>query len=248
MHTLSLANLKGGVGKSFMVKHIAHILATNGFKVLVIDNDKQGNTSRFFQANQDITLADLLVGLGSADEVIQRTQYDNLDIISANMTLMDANIEVLNDQNRDQVTILQDAIASVWDRYHFCIIDNPPDINLSIFNAMVMTDQLIIVTTPDKDAMDGVDEMMQQIARIKQFNLDLKIHCLMNRFVSSSACYNYKDSEKYPFFSANIHLASKETYARLVYSTEKHIPITELSPHCVVSRDLKKFVHELLSH
>lgn len=247
MHTFSLVNLKGGMGKSFMVKHIAHILAANGFKVLVIDNDKQGNTSRFFQSNQDVTLADLLVGLGSVDEVIQRTQYDNLDIISASMALMDANIEVLNDQNRDQVTILQNAIESVQSRYHFCIIDNPPDINMSVFNALVMTDQAIIVTTPDKDAMDGVDEMMKQIVRIKKFNHGLTIRCLMNKFVSSTACYNYKDSKKYPFFSTNIRWASKETAARLVYSTENHIPITELSPNCAVSRDLKEFIHELLS-
>lgn len=245
MITFSFINLKGGTGKSFLSKHTAYLLAQNGCKVLFIDNDKQGNSSKFFNVKkEEASLADLLLGENTAEEVIQKSQYKNLDVIGGNMRLLDANYRIIKEE-REQDTILQKALESIQNEYDFCIIDNPPDINISVFNALVITNEVIIVTNPNEDAMDGVDEMVGQIDIARKYNPNLVFRgCVMNKFVSSTSCYDAK--REYPFLRTNIHLATKSLTESLNKSTRERKLIFEISPNSLVARDLKNFMGELL--
>lgn len=248
MITFSFINLKGGVGKTTVSVNTAYILSEiYGRKVLFIDNDKQGNSSRFFAAEQESTIAQLLLGEKSVHEVIQKTKYKNLDIISADMSLMGANFAIMQDQMCQQDCILKDSLALIQEDYDFCIIDNPPDINLSVLNALVITNEVIVVTTPDEDAMQGVDAMVKQIEDASRYNTDLIFRgCLMNKFVSSNGSYLYKDKSKYPFFNTNIRFVTKVTTDRLIQALKEKVSIFELSANCTIARDLSKFVNELL--
>ena len=115
MKTISFINLKGGVGKTTLSTWLAYLLAESwDVRVLFIDNDKQGNASRFFGADEQRgTLTHILMDGASARDVLQHSQYPNIDFITADMGLVEANYAVIGDQETRQDVILKDALAEV---------------------------------------------------------------------------------------------------------------------------------------
>ena len=105
MRILSVINLKGGVAKTISSVAIAHLLAEKGFRVLLVDNDKQGDASRGYRRrDEDREGIDKIMTARRPDmgSLIQHTDFPGLDIITANMKLLKANLEVLLDQTRQQ--------------------------------------------------------------------------------------------------------------------------------------------------
>ena len=169
MKTISIINLKGGVAKTLTADSMAHVLATlHNKRVLLVDNDKQGNTSKAFGVHSydDKSISDVLTARRLDPwEVIKKTRFENIDVMPANMTLIRANMEVLMDSTRPQQTRLRSALNTIAAEnfYDFCIIDNAPDINISTINALVASDDVIIPIKIDKYAFDGLAELKEQI-------------------------------------------------------------------------------------
>ena len=116
MRVLSVINLKGGVAKTISSVAIAHLLAGKGFRVLLVDNDKQGDASRGYRRrDEDGEGIDKVMTARRPDmgKLIQHTDFPGLDIITANMKLLKANLEVLLDQTRQQQTRLKKALEQV---------------------------------------------------------------------------------------------------------------------------------------
>ena len=117
MKTISVINLKGGVAKTISAANIAHIMATmHGKRVLLVDNDKQGNISKMFglHSYNSRTVAELLTDReAEIHDIIKPTQYKSLDVIPANMTLLKANLQVLLDTGRPQQTRLRAAFKRI---------------------------------------------------------------------------------------------------------------------------------------
>ncbi len=176
MKTISIINLKGGVAKTISAINIAYTLVkVHGKRVLLIDNDKQGNTTKFFDLHnyEDKSLADLLTDRDcSIESVIKPTTYNGLDIVPANMNLLRANKEILLDVSRPQQTRLRKALSQLQlnDEYDYCIIDNAPDINMTVINALVASDDVLVPIKVDKFAFDGLELLVDQIKDVKEFN------------------------------------------------------------------------------
>ncbi|BBB92463.1 MAG TPA: AAA family ATPase [Methylomusa anaerophila] len=262
MIIICFMNLKGGVGKTTLATHVACALDELGIKVLFIDNDKQGNASRFFQAETENTLSEVLAGSISAARAIQKTAYENIDIISADMGLAAVNFDImLSDKykNRNQKFLLKEALEPVRAQYQFCIIDNPPDINTSVYNALMIANEVIFVTTPDCYARDGMDLMLGQLQAAKndriamdqgynEFLPDRRLHfrgCVLNKYTPDAASILESLRKKMPTFSTTIRL-TKIGAKRLREAAERGISVQTLSPSCGFSRDFKHFMEELL--
>ena len=156
MKTISILNLKGGVGKTFTAVNMAYELHRRGYNVLLIDNDKQGNLSKAYSrydADTYSPAARLLSGdWQQADELIQCTDYKGIDIITANMALLGATWQLTacaEEMQTGRYKRLAEAeiefygSCAVWGKYDYCIIDNPPDIALNVINALEITDEII---------------------------------------------------------------------------------------------------------
>jgi len=244
MRTVSFINLKGGPGKTTLSTNTAVAFARQGVRVLFIDNDKQGNASSFFHVNIDEmegTLAALYLSDAKADDVIQKTNYENVDLIPGNMYLKLVEITLMQENNTIPRTILIEKLASIFDQYDLCIMDNPPDVGVTVINSLLFTDDVIIITTPHKYSMDGIDEIYRQLKSIdgKEFN----IKCLFNQYISSDLSFNYKKilKEKYPVFESCIRFNRK--FLQIAEEAKK--PVFEVSPHCGFSQDLFRFLREL---
>ncbi len=252
MKTISVMNLKGGVAKTISAANIAHILATvHNKRVLLIDNDKQGNVSKMFGIHDydEPSIADILTQRKHILEVIKNTDYRNLSIIPANMNLLKANLEILLDSSKPQQTRLRTALHGLCDIVEdFCIIDCAPDINISTINALVASDLVLIPIKIDNFAFDGLAELKEQIENVREdFNPDIKFICFVTCFQNNEV--NRQGEEwlnerraEYPLFNTHIRRSIK-----VDESTFANAPIIEYSPRCGAAFDYKQLVKEILS-
>lgn len=253
MKTISIINLKGGVAKTLTAGSMAHILAVyHGKRVLLIDNDKQGNTSKAFGVHSydGKSLSDILTARRLDPwEVIRKTRFENIDVLPANMTLIRANLEVMMDNTRPQQTRLRAALEAVERDgfYDFCIIDNAPDINISTINALVASDDVIVPIKIDKYAFDGLAELKEQIENTRDdLNPRLRLAgCLITSFQRTDADGQgeewLKAQPEYPVFDTHIRYSEKVTESTFASS-----PIAEYSRRSGAAMDYIKFVREYL--
>ena len=250
MRVLSVINLKGGVAKTISSVAIAHLLAGKGFRVLLVDNDKQGDASRGYRRREeDGAGMDEIMTARRPDmgRLIQHTDFPGLDIITANMKLLKANLEVLLDQTRQQQTRLKKALEQVRDQYDFCIIDNAPDINISTINALVASDDVIIPIKIDKYAFDGLEELKEQIEDTRaDWNPRLRLAgCLITCFQRTDADKQgeewLRSQPEYPVFDTHIRYSEK-----VAESTFSESPIAEYSRRSGAAMDYIAFVREYL--
>ena len=252
MKTISFINLKGGVGKTTISTNFAYALSQAcGLHVLFIDNDKQGNATDWLGGAEDAgSITNLMMGDATAAEVIQKTRYPNMDLIGADMGLIDANAYLIKNENIDQANILKKALAPVIDSYEVCIIDNPPDINMSVFNSLNISDDVVIVTSPDWDSKLGVYQMVKQLELANKFNPNLHLRgILVNNFLSDKIVYELLAEFKekgLPVFQTKIHYATKNAKKHMTLARSTRRSIFEEFPNCLVARDIWKFMKEFM--
>lgn len=266
MKTISLLNLKGGVAKSFSALNIAYELWRRGYKVLILDNDKQGNMSkayRRYDPEKTAPITKLLCGdWQNPGELIQPTDYDGIDIISSNMSLFGAVWNLIKGETENiagRYQIFMDAVRTekekrvgddASDGYDYCIIDNPPDISLNVINALVVTDEVIVPVKIDEDALEGLDIVAEQIEDAKALNPSLLLRGIL------VTAYQNTDGEKAGL--EWLHREWENTESRLYrkypvlgvirYSRKVaensflRKPIYEYSPCCAAAQDYKAFV------
>lgn len=253
MKVVSIINLKGGVAKTISSVNIAHILAVvHGKRVLLVDNDKQGNASKMFglHSYENPSIAEIMTERKpNTNDIIAHTTYAGLDVIPANMNLLRANMQVLLDTTRPQQTRLRSALKQVENQYDYCVIDNAPDINISVINALVASDDVMIPVKIDKFAFDGLEELKEQIDITREdLNPSISLRgcfvtCYQKNDVNEQGeewLHNQKD---FPLFHTHIRKTEK-----VDESTFAAMPIIEYSRRCGAAMDYLKLVSEYLSN
>lgn len=252
MRTLSLIHLKGGVAKTLSSVNMAYILAAiHGKRVLLMDNDKQGNASKILNRHsyERPGVAEILTERSmDMKEIIQHTDYEGLDIVTANMNLLSAGLTVMLDQKRPQQTRFQKALQQVSGQYDFCIIDNAPDINISTINALVASDDVLVPVTIDDFAIDGLAELKEQMDYTREdLNPSLRFcGCFITQYdrlneADRQGMEYLKGLGEYPMLETRIRRTVK-----MKPSTFAREPILLYSSRCGASRDYKALVEEYL--
>ena len=254
MKTISIINLKGGVAKTISAANIAHILSSvHKKRVLLVDNDKQGNISKMFGVHNYYkpSVSEVLtVRNADIENIINTTNFENLDIIPANMSLLKANLEVLLDTTRPQQTRFKTAFKSISNDYDYCIIDNAPDINISTINALVASNDVLIPIKIDKFAFDGLEELKEQIENTRgdlNPGLNLKgcfITFFQNNEVNRQGEEWLRGQKLYHIFKTKIRRTEKVDES--TFANDMNAPILIYSPRCGAAQDYLAFVEEYL--
>ncbi len=174
---ISVANQKGGVGKTTTTVNLGACLAEEGKKVLLVDMDAQGNaTSGIGIKKSDVhnDIYDVLVNEVPIKEVIQKTAREGLDIAPATIQLSGAEIELTSMMARE--SRLKLALKDVIDDYDFILIDCPPSLGHLTINSFSASDSILIPVQSEYYALEGLSQLLNTIRLVqKHFNADLRI-------------------------------------------------------------------------
>jgi len=166
---ISVCNQKGGTGKTTTVVNLSSALTELGKKVLIVDADPQGNATSGVGVNKselELSVYDLLLNRASANEVIVKNVYPNLDLIPCNINLTGAEIELVGALSRE--TRLKKALSAVDIDYDFIFIDSPPSLGLLTLNSLVASHTMIIPIQCEFYALEGVSQLINTLNLIRE--------------------------------------------------------------------------------
>ncbi|HJA47954.1 MAG TPA: ParA family protein [Candidatus Agathobaculum intestinipullorum] len=257
MKTISIVNLKGGVGKTVTAVNLAAILATEyNARVLLIDADHQGNASRFYRIpTEPGTLADLFEGMCLCyADLVQHTIYRGLDVIPADMSLaaldLDGSLpdDVQGGTPRDRalrvLTDLRDAVIED-DAYDYLVIDCPPAFSVASISAVAASSDIVIPVKPGAFEIDGMAELLRQIDGIRRVNGAVQVGVLLTMWHNADVVRQGEDWLRehcpVPVFQTRIRRTDK-----VDESTFAREPVCQWSPTSAAARDYRAWVREYL--
>lgn len=174
---ISVANQKGGVGKTTTAINLAASLAAVEHPTLLIDIDPQSNTtSGLGIAKESVTnsVYEIMVGGVEATDAIRETELPFLDLIPSHINLVGAEIEMIDREHRER--IFQKAIQGLRQKYDFVIIDCPPSLGLLTINALTASNSVIIPVQCEYFALEGLGQLLNTIKIVRQhLNTELEI-------------------------------------------------------------------------
>lgn len=165
---ISIANQKGGVGKTTTAINFAAALACLGQEVLLVDLDPQGNATSglgFDKSDEHPGICQAIVDLLPAEKTIRSTAIELLDLISSNVDLVSAELELVNAVSRENRVKV--ALQPFSKTYRFVVIDCPPSLGLLTINALAASDRVIVPVQGEYYALEGLATFTDAVRRVQ---------------------------------------------------------------------------------
>ena len=255
MQIISVINQKGGVGKTTTVINLAAGLSQQNKKILVIDLDPQGNATTGLglsnmESSED-TIYGVLNGSKSISEVIKKTKFQNLDIITSNVDLSGLELETADDNNR--AFILKVKLTAYLNNsgasYDYILIDCPPSLSLITVMALVSSDSLLVPLQAEFFALEGLTQLTKTIERIKvNLNPKLKIRgILLTMYDKRNKLSSQVEKEARDYFNDKVYLTVIPRNVRLSEAPSHGMPVLLYDKSCPGSRSYFSFTSEFIS-
>lgn len=247
---ISLANKKGGVGKTTTAINLAAYCADFGKRVLLVDIDSQGNATTglgFSKSALKKSVYNVLIEDDNVANNILPTQVKLLDLLPANVDLSGAEVDLV--YKRDRESILKNALDKIRSQYDYIFIDCPPSLGLLTINAWVASDSIIIPMQSEYYAMEGVSQLMNTINMVKQhLNPALKIEgVVITMFDGRAIITKQITAEIKKFFKTKLYDIIIPRNVRLSEAPSHGVPILIYDPKCAGARAYKALAEEFLS-
>ncbi len=245
---ISIANQKGGVGKTTTAVNLSTCIAQKGKKVLLIDMDPQGNATSGLGVEGHIekSIYDVIINEEDIVDTVKRTVVKKLDICPANIDLAGAEVELVSMVSRE--TRLKDAIDKVKEDYDYIFIDCPPSLGLITLNAFTASDSILVPIQCEYYALEGLGQLINTIKLVqKHLNKELEIEgVVLTMFDSRTNLSTQVANEVEKYFGNKVFQTVIPRNIRLSEAPSHGLPITLYDKDSKGAETYKKLAKELL--
>lgn len=250
MKKVCIFNQKGGVGKTTTNINLSAYLAMEGYKVLTIDIDPQGNTTSGLgldKGNLEMSMYDVITSDASLKDIIIKSELiPNLYIAPSTMELAGAEVEVIGKQNRE--VILSNKLKEIENDYDFIFIDCPPSLGVLTINALTSVQSVLIPIQCEFYALEGVGQLINTIKLVKQsLNKELEIEgVVMTMYDFRTNLSNEVFEEVKNFFNDKVYKTTISRNIRLAEAPSFGLPIMLYDEKCKGAETYKALTKEFL--
>ena len=245
---ISVANQKGGVGKTTTTINLSTMLAKKGKKVLLIDADPQGNATSGVGAEKNVEYStyDILVSDVEIVQALEKTIIKNLLVCPSNINLAGAEVELVSMMSREQR--LKEKLEEIKDKFDYILIDCPPSLGLITLNAFTASDSVLIPVQCEYYALEGLGQLLNTINLVKKhLNKNLEIEgALLTMYDARTNLSNQVVKEVKKYFGDKVYKTVIPRNVRLSEAPSYGMPITEYDPRSKGAKTYEKFTKEFL--
>ena len=245
---ISIANQKGGVGKTTTAVNVSAILAKKGKRVLLIDTDPQGNATSGvgIEKNFEHSVYDVIIGDTKMEDAIIKTQIKNLKICPSNINLAGAEVELVSMISREYR--LKEKVEECKDEFDYIIIDCPPSLGLVTLNSFTSSNSVLIPVQCEYYALEGLGQLINTINLVKKhLNKELEIEgAILTMYDSRTNLSNQVVNEVKKYFENKVFKTVIPRNIRLSEAPSYGMPITIYDSRSKGAKSYDKFVKELL--